>query len=98
MKRKEKQWIYPRHTIIRKIAWPIFRHVVHLRYDVELQPFREPERSQYLILLNQNSLELNVKAVLGKVLQLLEIVKDENNKDKKIRVSTPNGILTLLLF
>ena len=55
MKRKEKQWIYPRHTTIRKIAWPIFRHVVHLRYDVELQPFREPDRSQYLILLNHQT-------------------------------------------
>jgi len=55
MRKKEKQWIYPRHTLVRKLVWPIFRHVVHLRYDLDIQHFREPDRSQYLILLNHQT-------------------------------------------
>lgn len=53
--KSKKKWLRPRHLAVRNIAYCILYPYVRLRYGIRIDRFREPERRQYLILLNHQT-------------------------------------------
>lgn len=55
MKTNEKQWIKPRHRLIRNIAYLFLYPYARLRYGLQVEKFKEQGDRPYLILLNHQT-------------------------------------------
>ena len=53
--KQQKKWLKPRHTIIRKIAYPILRPYILRKYGITIEKFPNKEKRQFLILLNHQT-------------------------------------------
>lgn len=55
MKKKQKKWIHPRHTVIRNIMYPFIMLWMKLKYHITIEHFKNPEKRNYLILCNHQT-------------------------------------------
>lgn len=55
MSKKKKKWIKPRHAVIRNLAYGVIKPYSRWKYGVEIVPFREEQKRQYLILCNHQT-------------------------------------------
>ena len=54
MKKKEP-WVKPRHTVVRKLVGFVFAPYVKLKYHIKITPFKNPEKRQFLIVMNHQT-------------------------------------------
>lgn len=52
---KKKRWIYPRHSVVRNLAYGVLYPYSRIRYGLQVEPFREQGNRAYLILLNHQT-------------------------------------------
>ncbi len=55
MRKKKKKWIKPRHRVVSNLARLVIGPYSRWKYGVEITPFREKKRRQYLILCNHQT-------------------------------------------
>lgn len=53
--KKNKNWITPRHTIVRNLAIKVIRPYCHLKYGVTIEKLENPQKRPYLILMNHQT-------------------------------------------
>lgn len=54
-KNKKKTWRRPRHKVITELARFVLKPYIRIRYGIKVEKFREPQRRNYLILLNHQT-------------------------------------------
>ena len=54
MKKKEP-WVKPRHTVVRKLVGAVFAPYVKLKYHIKITSFKNPEKRQFLIVMNHQT-------------------------------------------
>ena len=54
MKKKEK-WIKPRHTVVRNVLGVVLAPYVKWKYHIKITPFENPDKRQYLIVMNHQT-------------------------------------------
>ena len=54
MKKKEA-WVKPRHTVVRKLVGAVFAPYVKLKYHIKITSFKNPEKRQFLIVMNHQT-------------------------------------------
>ena len=54
-KKKDTKWRKFRHTVVRNVGYWIARPIVHFRYGIKIEKFKEQEKRPYLILLNHQT-------------------------------------------
>lgn len=52
---KKKRWIYPRHRVVRDLAYGVLYPYSRIRYGLQVEPFREQGDRAYLILFNHQT-------------------------------------------
>lgn len=54
-KKKDTKWRKFRHSVVRNVGYWIARPIVHFRYGIKIEKFKEQEKRPYLILLNHQT-------------------------------------------